>query len=62
MDTHKVDGVRAHTSKIFTIEGWGIQIASKMLWKKNEEDNQMAKKVGRAINQAPTLQLKHDKI
>ncbi len=45
-----------------TIEGWGSPSCVQSVVQKTRENNQKAKKIGRIINQAPTLGLEHDKI
>jgi hypothetical protein len=45
-----------------TIEGWGNPIHIQSVVKKNGENNWKAQKIGQAISQTLTPELKHDKI
>ncbi len=53
--------VRTH-QRILAIEGCVSPSHVQSVVQKNKEDNQKVGKIGRTINQAPTLGPKHDKI
>jgi hypothetical protein len=62
MDTHKVDGMCAHTLKDAYNYGWGSPSHVRNVVQKTRENNQKAGKTNQTINQAPALRPKHDKI
>jgi len=50
MDTHRVDGMCAHTSRRLTIEGCGSSSCVQSVMKKIGENNQKVGKIGQVMN------------
>jgi hypothetical protein len=60
MNTHRVDGICAHTLK--HTEGWGNPSYVRNIVEKTKEDNQKVGKTNQVGSQVLTLRPEHDKI
>jgi hypothetical protein len=62
MDTHRVDGMCAHTLKDAYNERWGSPSHVQSVVEKIGENNWKARKIGQIVSQSPAPKLEHDKI